>query len=157
MAPISPGRNVAFRPEFSPTILEDSGDGLRAQSDCDTCRFLQSLPSCQIRQGYWIGQAALNRDGNAEASLLCSTRSDTCVCHISHDARRCSDEGLGSLSFVACGDECTPPRVRDFRFQHRCEDNLDDALRARANSQNGNWISVDSISRTAHSKVCSAD
>ena len=74
MAPICPGRNVAFSPELSPTILEDSGDGLRAQSDCDTFRFLQSLPSCQIRQGYWIGQAALNRDGNTEASLLWSTR-----------------------------------------------------------------------------------
>ena len=28
----------------------------------------------------------------------------------------------------ACGDERTPPRVRDFRIQHKCEDNLADAL-----------------------------
>ena len=46
---------------------------------------------------------------------------------------------------VACGDERTPPRVRDFRFQHKCEDNLANALRACANSQNGNWISADSV------------
>ena len=143
MAPICPGRNVAFCPELSPTILEDSGDGFLAQTDCDTLRFLQSLPSCQVRQGYWIGQATPNRDGNAEASLLWSTGSDTCVCHESHDARRCFDEGPGPLSFVACGDERTPPRVRDFRFQHGCEDNLADALRACANSQNSNWISAD--------------
>ena len=35
--------------------------------------------SCQIRQGYWIGQAPPNRDSNAETSLLWSTGSDTCV------------------------------------------------------------------------------
>ena len=57
MAPICPGRNVALCPELSPTILEDSGDGLPVQTDYDTLRFLQSLPSCQIRHGYWIGQA----------------------------------------------------------------------------------------------------
>ena len=39
--------------------------------------------------------------------------------------------------------------VFDFRIQHRCEDNLADVLRAHANSQNGNWISADSISRIA--------
>ena len=64
-----------------------------------------------------------NRDSNAETSLLWSTGSDTCVCHNSHGARRCFDEGSGPLSFVACGDERTPPRVRDLRFQHMCEDN----------------------------------
>ena len=58
-------------------------------------RFLQSLPSCQVRQGYWTGQATPNRDGNAEASLLWSTGSDTCVSHDSHDARRFFDEGPG--------------------------------------------------------------
>ena len=42
---------------------------------------------------------------------------------------------LVPLSFVACGDERTPPRVRDFRLQHKFEDNLADALRAHANSQ----------------------
>ena len=67
---ICPGRNVAFCPELSPSILEDSGDGFLAQTGCDTLRILQSLPSCQIRQGYWIGQAAPIRDGNAEAGLL---------------------------------------------------------------------------------------
>ena len=55
--------------------------------------------------------------------VFCGAQSDTCICHDSHDARRCFDEGPGPLSFVACGDERTPPRVRDFRFQHRCEDN----------------------------------
>ena len=80
---------------------------------------------------------------------------DTCICHDRHDARRCFDEGLGPLSFVACGDERTPPRVRDFRFQHRCEDNLPDALRAYANCHNGNWISADSVSRIALWKVWS--
>ena len=35
------------------------------------------------------------------------------------------------------------------RFQHKCEDNSADALRACANSQNGDWISADTISRTA--------
>ena len=39
--------------------------------------------------------------------------------------------------------------VCDFRFQHRCEDNLADALRACANSQNDDWISAHTISRTA--------
>ena len=34
------------------TILEDSGGGFLAQTDCDTLRFLQPLPSCQVRQGY---------------------------------------------------------------------------------------------------------
>ena len=155
MAPISPDRNVAFCPSLSPTILEDSGDGLPPQTDCDTLRFFQSLPSCQVRQGYGIGQATPNRDGNAEASLLWSTGSDTCVCHDSHDARRCFDEGRGPLSFVACGNERTPPRVRDFRIQHMCEDNLADALRSCANSQNGNWISADSVSRIALWKVWS--
>ena len=112
----------------SPTILEDSGDGFLAQTDCDTLRFLQSLPNCQVRQGYWIGQATPNRDGNAETSLLWSTGSDTCICHDSHDARRCFDKGPGPLSFVACGDE----RVRDFRIQHKCGDNLADVLRAES-------------------------
>ena len=107
---------------ISPTILEDSGDGLSAPTDCDTLRFLQPLPRCQIRQGYWIGQAAPNRDGNAETSLLWSTESDTCVCHNSHDARRCFDEAPGPLSFVACGDEHTTLRVPDFRFpQSLCQ------------------------------------
>ena len=36
----------------------------------------------------------------------------------------------------------------------RCEDNLADALRACANSQNGNWISAGSVSRIALWKVC---
>ena len=148
MAPICPGRNVAFCSELSPTILEDSGDGFLAQTDCDTLRY-------QIRQGYWIGQATPNRDGNAEASLLWSTGSDTCICLDRHDARGCFDEGPGPLSFVACGNERTPPRVRDFRFQHRCEDNLADALRANANSEDGNWISADSVSRIALWRVSS--
>ena len=69
MAPNCPGRNVALCFELSSTIFEDSGDGLSAPNDCDTLRFLQSLPSCQIRQGYWIGHAASNRDSNAETSL----------------------------------------------------------------------------------------
>ena len=56
MASVCPGRNVAFCSEHSPTILEDNGDGFLAQTDCDTLRFLQSLSSCQVRQGYWIGQ-----------------------------------------------------------------------------------------------------
>ena len=129
-------------------MKNSSGNGLLAPTDCDTLRFLQHLPSCQIRQGYWIGQAALNRDSNAATSLLWSTRSDTCVCHNGHDARRRFDEGLGPLSFVACGDERTPLRVRDFRLQHRRED-LADALRACTNSQDGNWISADTISRIA--------
>ena len=30
------------------TVFEDSGNGLSAPADCDTLRFLQSLPSCQI-------------------------------------------------------------------------------------------------------------
>ena len=153
MASICSGRDVAFCSELSLTILEDGGDGFLAQTDCDTLRFLQSLPSCQVRQGDWIGQATPNRDGNAETSLLWSTGSDTCICHDSHDARRCFDEGPGPLSFVACGNERTPPRVRDFRIQHRCEDNIADVLRAYANSQNGNWISADSISRIALWKV----
>ena len=123
-------------------------DGFLAQTDCDTLRFLQPLSSCQIRQGYWIGQAAPDRDNNAETSLLWSTGSDTCVCH-SQDARRCFDEGPGDLSFVACSDERTPLRVRDIRFQHKCEENLTDALRACAKSQIGDWISADTISRTA--------
>ena len=148
MASICPGRDVAFCSELSPTILEDSGDGFLAHTDCDTLRFLQSLPSCQVRQGYWIGQATPNRDGNAEASLLWSTGSDTCICHDSHDARRCFEEGPGPLSCVACGNQRTPPRVRDFRIQHRFEDNIADVLRAYANSQNGNLLSADSISRT---------
>ena len=63
------------------------------------------------------------------------------------EAQGATDEGSGPLSFVACGNERTPPRVRDFRFQHKCEDNLADALRACANSQNGNWISAASVSR----------
>ena len=63
------------------------------------------------------------------------------------------DESPGPLSFVACGDGRTPSRVRDFRFQHRCKDNLVDALRAYANSQNGDWISADSVSRIALWKV----
>ena len=146
---------MAFCSELSPTILGDSGDGHSAPTDCDTLRFLQPLPSCQIRQGGWIGQAAPNRDGNAETSLLWSTGSDTCVCHNSHDARRCFEEGPGPLPFVACGDERTPPRVRDFRLQHRCKHNFADALRACANSQDGNWISADSISRIALWKVWS--
>ena len=45
------------------------------------------------------------------------------------------------------------PRVHDFRFQHRCEDNLADVLRACVNSQDGNWISADTISRTAIWKI----
>ena len=36
MASICPGRDVAFCPELSPTILEDSGDGFPAQTDCVT-------------------------------------------------------------------------------------------------------------------------
>ena len=153
MAPICPGRNVALCSELSSTILEDSGDGLPAPTDCDTLRFLHPLPSCQIRQGYWIGQAAPNRDSNAETSLLWSTGSDSCVCHNSHDARRRFDEDPGPLSFVACGDERTPPRIRDFRLQHKSEDNLADALRACANSQDGNWISADTTSRIATWKI----
>ena len=120
-----------------------------------TVRFLQPLPSCQIRQGNWIGQAAPNRDSNAETSLLWSTGSDTCVCHNSHDARRRLAEGFGSLPFVACGDERASLRVCYLRLQHRCEDNLADALRACINSQDGNWISADSISRIAIWKVWS--
>ena len=58
---------------LSSTPSENSGSGLFAPTDRDTLRFLQPLPSCQIRQGYWIGQAAPNRDGNAETSLLWST------------------------------------------------------------------------------------
>ena len=124
-----------------------------------TLRFLQSLSSCQVRQGYWIGQATPNRDGNIETSLLWSTRSDTCICHDSHDARRYFDDGSGPLSFVAFGNERTSPRVRHLRIQHKCEDNIADALRAYANSQNGDWLSADSISRTfwlrASLKPCS--
>ena len=107
----------------------------------------------------WIGQATPNRDGNVETSLLWSTVSDTCICHDSHDARRCFDEGSGPLSFVACGNERTSPCVRDLRNQHKCEDNIADVLRAYANSQNGDWLSADSISRTfwirASLKPCS--
>ena len=108
-------------------------DSLRR--NCNTLRFLQSLSSCQVRQGYWIGQATPNRD--VETSLLWSTGSDICMCHDSRDARRCFDEGSGPLSFVACGNKRTSPRVHDFRIQHKCEDNIADVLRAYANSQNG--------------------
>ena len=139
---------MAFCSEHSPTILEDSGDGFLALTDCDTLRFLQSLSSCQVRQGYWIGQATPNRDDNVETSLLWSTGSDTYICHDSHDARRCFDEDSGPLSFVACGNERTSPCVRDLLIQHKCEDNIADVLRAYANSQNCDWLSADSISRT---------
>ena len=103
-------------PSSSLKILEDSGDGFLAQTDCDTLRFLQSLPTCQIRQGDWLGQAAPDRDGNAETSLLWSTGSDTCVYHNSHDARRCSNESPGPLSFAACG--------RDFRATFSMSDSM---------------------------------
>ena len=106
-------------------------------------------------KGTGSGQAAPNRHSNAETSLLWSTRSDTCVCHNSHGARRRFDESPGPLSFVACGDERTPLRVRDFRFQHKCEDNLADPLRPCTNSQHGNWISADTISRIAIWKIWS--
>ena len=79
MASVCLGRDVAFGFKHSPTILEDRGDGFFAQTDCDTLRFLRSLSSCQVRQGYWIGQATPNRDGNNETSLLWSTGSDTCI------------------------------------------------------------------------------
>ena len=138
MASIRPGRDVAFCPELSPTILEDNGNGFLAQTDRDTLRSLQSLPSCQVRQRYWIGQATPNRDGNAETSLLWGTGSDTCVYHDSYDARRCFDKGSGQLSFLACGNERTSPRVRDLRIQHMCEDNIAVALGAFTNFQNDN-------------------
>ena len=136
MTPICPGRDVACCSKHSPKIFEHSGDGFLAQTDCDTLRFLQSLSSCQVRQGYWIGQATPNRDGNVETSLLWSTGSDTCICHDCHDARSCFDGGSGPLSFVACDNERTSPCVRDLRNQHKCEDNIADVLRAYANSQN---------------------
>ena len=93
--------------------------------------------------------------------VFCGAQGATlaCICHDSHDARRCFDEGSGPLSFVACGNECTSPRVRDLRIQHRCEDNIADVLRAYTNSQNGDWLSADSTSRTfwilASLKPCS--
>ena len=100
--------HAAFCSGRSHTILEDSGDGFLAQTDCDTLRFFQSLPSCQVRQKYWIGQATPNRVGNAGTSLLWSTGSDTCIRHDSHDARRCFDEGPGPFSFLAMSSEPMP-------------------------------------------------
>ena len=106
-----------------------------------------------IRQGNWIGQAAPNRDSNAETSLLHKEQH----LHLSpQPASRSIDEDPGPLHFVACEDERASLRVCDFRFQHRCEDNLADALRACTNSQDGNWISSDTISRIASWKVWSA-
>ena len=87
------------------TILEDSGNGFSAPTVCDTLGFLQPSQSCQIRQGNWIGQAAQNCDSNAETSPLWSTRSDTCVWHKSHDARRRRDEGPDPSPFAPCCDE----------------------------------------------------
>ena len=40
---------------LSPRFLRTVEMGFSAPTDCDTLRLLQSLPSCQIRQGYWIG------------------------------------------------------------------------------------------------------
>ena len=77
-----------------------------------------------------------------------STLSDTCICRDSHDARRRFDEGSGPFPFVAFGNERTSPRVRYLRIQHRCEDNIADAFGAYASSQNGDWLSAESISRT---------
>ena len=154
MAPTCPGRNVALCFELTSTILEDSGDGLPLRRPVVTLS--DSFNLCQaVKSDKGTGSDKLLRIVTAMTSLLWSTGSDTCVCHNSQDARRCFDEGRGPLSFVACGDERTPPRVRDFRFQHRCEDNLADALRACANCQDGKWISADTISRTAIWKIWS--
>ena len=140
MAPICLGRDVALCFELSSTVFLGQWRWILCARPIVTLS--DSFNLCQAvksDKGTGIGQAAPNRDSNAETSLLWSTGSDICVCLNSHDARRCFDEGLGPLSFVACGNERTPPRVRDFRIQHRCEDNLADALRASANSQGGNW------------------
>ena len=123
MAPICPGRNMDLCFELSSTILEDSGDGLSAPTDCDTLRFLQSPPSCQLRQGYWIGQAASNREQQCLDKSFVEHRERHLRLSLSQDARRCFDKGPGPLSFVACGDERRLLRVCDFRFQHKCEDN----------------------------------
>ena len=136
---------VALCSVLPSTILEDSGSGFHAPTNCDTHIF--PLPSSQIRQGNWFGQAAPKCDGDAETSLLWSTRSNTRVCHNSHDDRRRLEESLGPLPFVTCGDERASLRVGDLRFQHKREDNLADARRVCTNSQDGHWISADSISK----------
>ena len=140
-------------PSSLPISLKTGGDGLCAPTDCDTLRFLQLCQAVKSDMGTGSDKQLRIVTAMLVTSLLWSTGSDTCVCHNSHDARRRFDEGPGPLSFVACGDERTPLPVRDFRFQHRCEDNLADALRACANSQDGNWISADTISRIAIWKI----
>ena len=90
-----------------------------------------------------------------EAQWLRSVLAKMWPCHNSHYICRLLDEGPGPLPFVACGDERTSLRVCDFRVQHRWEDNHADALRACTNSQDGNWISADTISRIAFWKVWS--
>ena len=102
-----------------------------------TLRRLQPLPSSQIGQGNRIGQAAPDCDSDVEASLLRSTKSNTDICHHSHDARRCLDEASGPLPFFACGDERAPLCVCDLRIQHKREKNAAGAIRACANTQDG--------------------
>ena len=78
--------------------------------------------------------------------------SDTCVCHNGHDAHRHFDEGPGQLSFVACGDE------RVFVTSDSStgvKTTLPMPSEPVHNSQDGNWISADTISRIAIWKVWS--
>ena len=104
-------------PSLSPTILEDSGNGFLAQTDCDKS----------------------DKGTGSDKRLLTVT---------------------AMLRQVFCGAQgATLAFVTDLGIQHRCEDNIADALRAYANSQNGDWLSADSISRTfwirASLKPCS--
>ena len=146
MASVCPGRDVAFCSKHSPTILEDSGDGFLAQTDCDTLRFLQSLSSYQVRQGYWIGQATPNRGGNVR-QVICGAQGATLA--FVTTATMLADALTKAL--VHCPSLLAAMNALRHVFA--------DVLRAYTNSENGDWLSADSISRTlwtrASLKPCS--
>ena len=56
------------------------------------------------------GTCLLDKDWRKLDMLMCVSCGYTCICHHKYKARRRDDEGLGSLPFAACGDECAPPR-----------------------------------------------
>ena len=114
---VCPGRDAAFCSENSPTTLEDSGDGFPAQTDCDTLRFLQSVSSCQVRQGGTGSEKRLRIVTAMLRQVFCGVQGAT-------------------LAFVTTAT----------MYVAMCD--IADVLRAYANSQNGDWLSADSISRT---------
>ena len=129
VTPVDSPWNVVLCSLLSSTLFKNSGSWLFTSTDRDPWRIIQSLSSIQkltreldrtsdskLRRRCWDKSFVEHREQHFAIISTATIRVDALTKTLIHYD-------------TACDDECEPLCLRDFRLQHRCEDNIVVSLR----------------------------